>query len=137
MSAVLLLTGCLVPYAPKPHAPLANVTFLNNGYTPVDMYYEACGVFEPSTLLASLHPGASAAQRVTANEPFSFSFIARVGEDWSCGLGFITFTPVTEARYEIEFTQTGSGPPAGCSVRVYRTEGSGRVPQATTDCRAK
>jgi hypothetical protein len=132
---VLLLTGCLAPYTPKPNAPLASLTFINKGYTPVDMHYEACGVFEASTVLASLHPGASATQRVTANEPFSFSFIARVGEDWSCSLGFITFTPVPERRYEVEFTQTGSGPPAGCSVRTYKVEGLERVPQPTTDCR--
>ncbi|HEX2826925.1 MAG TPA: hypothetical protein VHP37_11300 [Burkholderiales bacterium] len=137
-SFALLLAGCVTPYTPKPGAALANITFVNKGYTSVDMHYEACGVFEPSMLLASLHPGASATQRVTANEPFSFSFIARVGEDWSCSLGFLTFTPVPEGRYEIEFSQTGSGPPARCSVKVSKLEASGaRVPQPTTDCRRR
>jgi hypothetical protein len=101
------------------------------------MHYDACGVLQESTVLASLHPGASATQRVTASEALSFSFIAPIGEDWACSLGFITFTPVLEGRYEIEFTQTDSGPPATCSVRAYRLEGSGRVPQPTTDCRRK
>lgn len=138
MLPALVLAGCVTPYTPKPNAQLASVTFINKGYTAVDMHYEACGVFEPSTLLASLHPGASATQRVTANEPFSFSFIARVGEDWSCSIGFLTFMPAPDARYEIEFTQTGSGPPARCSVAVNRLQPTGeKVPQATTDCRVK
>ena len=132
---LVLLAGCVSPYAPSPGAPLAGVTFINSGYTPVSMYHEACGEPRPSTLLASLRRGESQTRPVTANEPFSFTFYARIGEDWSCSLGFLTFTPVPGERYEIEFTQTGSGPPASCSVALYRGERKAREP--LTDCRAQ
>jgi hypothetical protein len=135
LAVLVLLAGCMAGYAPRPGTPLAGVTFINSGYTPVSMYHEACGEPRPSTMLASLRRGQSQARSVTANEPFSFTFYAPIGEDWSCGLGFLTFTPIPGERYEIEFTQTGSGPPASCSVALYR--GERKVREPLSDCRAQ